>query len=305
MLGAEIFRRRLMSMMRAIGDIDCGYVVLTREGLKTAYDMTMRIAGDGFDISQISSVEINGVPRDVARTYSLDFGGDITAVIRYKNLLSCNSMFDDVGFFYYESETTDKVTVTIVDDIDMTHLDTRLASDFYGFLKNAATWGLSGVGALDVSKATNFSHSFYNLGGANKTSLDLSSWDTRNVTDMSYVFGNESAVNDVSFPSIIVNGWNTSKVTNMEGAFSSQINVMSLDLSSWDTSNVTNMAKMFSRCNGLTELRMLGPTNPNADVTDMFYNNKKNGTFYYNPAYDYSHIIAQLPSTWTAVAVNS
>lgn len=302
MIGAEIFRRRLMSMMRAIGDIDCGYVVLTREGLNATFD-NLRIAGEDFDISQISSVEINGVPRDVARTYPLDFGGDITAVIRYKNLLSCHSMFGGIRFFHIDSETGE--SFSIVDDIDMTHLDTRLASDFYGFLKNAATWGLSGVGALDVSKATNFSHLFYNLGGADKHSLDLSSWNTQNVTDMSYVFGTESSTPDVSFLSINVNGWDTSKVTNMEGCFVGQSNITSLDLSSWDTSAVTNMIRMFWDCRRLIELRMLGPTNPNANVTSMFLDIKTNGTFYYNPAYDYSHIIAQLPSTWTAVAVNS
>lgn len=305
MIGAEIFRRRLMSMMRTVGDIDCGYVVLTRAGLTTAYDMNLRIAGEGFDISQISSVEINGVPRDVARTYSLDFGGDITAIIRYKNLLSCHGMFDNVEFFYYDSETDDSVTITSVDDIDMTHLDTRLSSDFYGFLKNSSTWGLSGIGSLDVSKATNFSHLFYNLGGAYRLSLNLSSWDTQNVTDMSYIFGTAGSFSDVSFLSIIVNGWDTSKVTNMEGCFSRQYNITSLNLGSWDTSTATNMIKMFWFCRNLTELRMLGPTNPNADVTNMFLDIKTNGTFYYNPAYDYSHIIAQLPSTWTAVAVNS
>jgi hypothetical protein len=33
----------------------------------------------------------------------------------------------------------------------------------------------------------------------------------------------------------------------------------------------------------------------------MFNGVPKNGTFYYDPAYDYSKIIAKLPTTWTAV----
>lgn len=37
----------------------------------------------------------------------------------------------------------------------------------------------------------------------------------------------------------------------------------------------------------------------------MFYNIKTNGTFYYNPKYDYSKIIEVLPSTWKAEAIKN
>jgi hypothetical protein len=33
----------------------------------------------------------------------------------------------------------------------------------------------------------------------------------------------------------------------------------------------------------------------------MFYGVASNGTFYYNSAYDYSKILAKLPSTWTKI----
>ena len=36
-------------------------------------------------------------------------------------------------------------------------------------------------------------------------------------------------------------------------------------------------------------------------VSNMFNGITTNGTFYYNPDYDYSKIIAVLPDTWTAV----
>jgi hypothetical protein len=39
------------------------------------------------------------------------------------------------------------------------------------------------------------------------------------------------------------------------------------------------------------------------DVSYMFENITTNGKFYYNSNYDYSKIIAQLPTTWTAIAM--
>ena len=39
------------------------------------------------------------------------------------------------------------------------------------------------------------------------------------------------------------------------------------------------------------------------NVYSMFSNITTTGTFYYNGNYDYSKIIAVLPSTWTAVPI--
>ena len=48
-----------------------------------------------------------------------------------------------------------------------------------------------------------------------------------------------------SLTSLDVSNWDTSNVTNMAGMFRSCFNLTSLNLNSWDTSNVTNMAGMF------------------------------------------------------------
>jgi hypothetical protein len=64
---------------------------------------------------------------------------------------------------------------------------------------------------------------------------------------------------------------------------------------------VTNMSRMFQKCSNLTEVKMSGDVSKVSTPYDMFDNVKSGGTFYYNPQYDYSKIIAVLPSTWTAV----
>ncbi len=52
-----------------------------------------------------------------------------------------------------------------------------------------------------------------------------------------------------------LSGWNTSNVTNMSYMFSDSM-FTDLDLSNWDTSKVTNMNRMFYYCNNLTELNL-------------------------------------------------
>lgn len=64
-----------------------------------------------------------------------------------------------------------------------------------------------------------------------------------------------------------------------------------------NTHNVTNMQYMFRRCDRLVEVRMDGDVSNVENVTGMFEGITSEGTFYYNPAYDYSKIIAQLPAT--------
>ncbi|KKW61719.1 BspA family leucine-rich repeat surface protein [Mycoplasma capricolum] len=65
-------------------------------------------------------------------------------------------------------------------------------------------------------------------------------WDTKNITDMSYVFSNNSIVDiDLSF-------WDTSKVTNMNGMFKNAVKFNNGGKPlKWTTSNVETMESMF------------------------------------------------------------
>jgi surface protein len=79
-------------------------------------------------------------------------------------------------------------------------------------------------------------------------------------------------------------------------------NITTADLRGWDLSKVTDMSYMFENCYKLTTVMMDSELSPNLTVIySMFKNITTEGTFYYNPAYDYSKIIDQLPATWTAV----
>ena len=94
------------------------------------------------------------------------------------------------------------------------------------------------------------------------TSLDVSGWDTSNVTNMSHMF-----YLCTSLTSLDVSGWDTSNVTNMYNMFNYCEKLTSLDVSGWDTSNVTNMSHMFYLCTSLTSLDVSGWDTSN--VTNM------------------------------------
>ena len=79
--------------------------------------------------------------------------------------------------------------------------------------------------------------------------LDLSDWDTFNVTNMASMFSNCYALTNLD-----VSNLNTSKVTNMRGMFYKCSSLNSLDVSKWDTSNVTDMGLMFDSCSSLNSL---------------------------------------------------
>lgn len=70
-----------------------------------------------------------------------------------------------------------------------------------------------------------------------------------------------------------------------------------------NTQNVTCMDHMFYNCSSLMSVTMIGGIDNLESLTFAFYNVNTNGTFYYDDRYDYSKIIAELPSTWTAVPI--
>ena len=81
------------------------------------------------------------------------------------------------------------------------------------------------------------------------TGLDLSGFDTSKVTDMSSMF---TWCNNLT--ELDVSGFDTSKVTDMESMFMSCSKLAELNVSNFNTENVTNMNSMFSGCDIMTEL---------------------------------------------------
>lgn len=81
------------------------------------------------------------------------------------------------------------------------------------------------------------------------TSINVSNWNTSNVTNMANTFQYATGLQTAD-----VSNWNTSKVTNMSGMFQDCRVLNPIDVSKWDTSKVTNMNSMFTSCRAVTTL---------------------------------------------------
>ena len=109
------------------------------------------------------------------------------------------------------------------------------------------------------SISTTMYNMFYNC--TSLTSLDLSMFNTANVTNMNGMFNNCSNLKEINFG----NTFDTSKVTSMGYMFNGCSTLTNLDLSSFDMSKVTTATNMLTNCTALTELKT--PKNVSVSVT--------------------------------------
>ena len=120
------------------------------------------------------------------------------------------------------------------------------------------------LSSLDTSEVTNMAIMFNACSGL--TSLDLSSFDTSNVTMMEWMFTGCS-----SLTSLDVSSFDTSNVTSMTEMFAACSSLTSLDLSNFDTSRVTDMNGMFALCKNINNLDLTSFNTSNVkDMHSMF-----------------------------------
>ena len=104
---------------------------------------------------------------------------------------------------------------------------------------------------------------FENYAGS---TLDLSNFDTRNVSDMCKMFYGCSQLTTLD-----LSNFDTGNVTDMSDMFWKCKNLLKLDLSNFDTRNVTDMGGMFFDCRNITELDLSNFDTRNVkDMSDMF-----------------------------------
>lgn len=97
--------------------------------------------------------------------------------------------------------------------------------------------------------------------------IDLSNFNTSNVTNMTLMFAMTSELREI----IKLSNLTTPSVTNMNGMFR-DCKITELDLSHFNTSNVTNMSSMFTRCEELTNLKIGNwDTNKVTTMYQMFF----------------------------------
>ena len=196
------------------------------------------------------------------------------------NLTGAKNVPADFLRAYVKSEANSGATSIDVSNFDLNKND---LSDLSGLFTNMPNLKEVNVTGLVTNKVENVSRMFYN-DSALTTIVGLDTWDTSNVTDMSYIFASftnpttdnhkpQGLEHTGSLKALDLSGWKTSNVTNMACMFTGQNHLETLKgLSNWNTSKVTNMAQMF---HGLSKLQdgSLGDLSKwdTSNVTDMTY----------------------------------
>lgn len=112
---------------------------------------------------------------------------------------------------------------------------------------------------FDTSQVSTFLGFFQN--DINLSWIDLSSFDTHNARNMSYMFdmpgNNAVAANSSKLKNIIFGpGFDTSNVTTLKYMFSDNVSLENLDLYMFDTRNVTDLTGFVSNCTNLKYLNL-------------------------------------------------
>lgn len=118
---------------------------------------------------------------------------------------------------------------------------------------------------FDTTNVTDMYAMFCNC--SNLKNLDVKNFKTSNVNTMYNMFQNCSSLTELD-----LNNFNTGNVTAMNNMFNTCNKLTRLNLNDWDTSKVTNMQSMFAGCSNLSELDLSSFTSNSCTNTSTMFN---------------------------------
>ena len=210
-----------------------------------------------------------GITESSVKTVYCTYDGELTQGAEYVNgqytyrymqkgyYASSGLAWQDITPDGWGVQLTDKASTDAVTSKVCTYINNKpIVSMSYMFSDSKAT--TLDVSNFDTSNVTTMSSMFER---SKATTLDLSNFNTSKVTNMSHMFSNsQTTILDVS-------NFDTSNVTDMSYMFTYS-QATTLDVSNFDTSKVTNMNMMFSYSKATT----LDVSNFNtSNVTNMGY----------------------------------
>jgi surface protein len=122
------------------------------------------------------------------------------------------------------------------------------------------------ISAIDIPDLTNVNSMFAMLSRCDTLNgpLNINTWNTSNVTDMSYLFARSHNFNQP------VGNWNTSNVNTMEGMFYAEL-TFNQPIGSWNTSNTISMADMFYQATSFNQPIGSWNTSNVTSMAQMFF----------------------------------
>ena len=125
---------------------------------------------------------------------------------------------------------------------------------------NSTSPTITNINSWDTSNVTNMSYMF---SGATSFNGNMSSWDTSNVTNMSNMFNGATSFNQN------ISSWYTPSVTNMSNMFNGATS-FNQNIGNWNTSSVSNMSYMFSGATSFNQNIGSWVTSSVSNMSNMF-----------------------------------
>ena len=175
------------------------------------------------DCDNDGSFEATGVSTD----YTCSYGSSGTYTIRIEDNTGTNTGFPHI-YFYNGGNGEPNL-------LEVQQWGTMKWQSMGVALFNCQNFTLTATDTPDLSNVTDMSYMFYNDTNFN---ADISSWDVSNITNMSHLFMNATSFNQP------LNTWNTSNVTNISQIFRNASS-FNQPLNDWDISNVTDLSYVF------------------------------------------------------------
>ncbi len=192
---------------------------------------------------------------------------------------NCDFMFEDLANItsidFNNCLNTSKATSmsgmfqnsTKLESLDLSSLNTSNVTKMSSmFNKCKALQSIIFGGKFDTSNVTTMTTMFSFC--KSLIALDLSSFNTSKVTNMSRMFYLDANITNALQSITFGDNFDTSKITDMEHMFTGCNSMQQLDLSGFDTSNVTDMQYMFYSCKALENITF-GENFNTSKVTNM------------------------------------
>ena len=250
----------------------------------------------------VNKKRIDGTAAGLQVSYDLDTDELTILGGTYKQIGFLDDCFSDYSLFDGEGNSIKLDRAKQIVITGKISLNSSNSADFlFAGFSNACK--IVGLEHLDLSQATSTDYMFNDC--ESLTSLNLSSFNTADVTEMRAMFRKCKALTALDLSS-----FNISKVIDMEAMFEGNDNLADLNISSFKTTLPVNLGATFKNCASLVELNLenfyITDTNlGEVELEDTFYGctslrklNIKNIAIGDN---EYENMLAKLPSLNTLV----
>lgn len=234
-----------------------------------------------------SHYDESNVPDSLAPWY-MDYAGSVVSVTVVDTFSPQNTSFWFTDFTSCTSMNLAKLDTSktidmhlmfsnceIIETLDVSTFNTGNATNMYQMFGACYKLNtITGIEKFDTTNVTTMQSMF--LACHSLTSLDLSSWITSNVVDLSYMFSmydnSGNGAENGKLASVSLSGWDVSKVKYTTYMFQCCYKLNSIDLTNWNTSSLIDCSNMFHCCYDLKNFDVSGFNTSNVTNMDgMFY----------------------------------